>query len=799
MRDQQKTKAQLIEELVKLRRRLAKWESSKAAPETQREDFFSLLDALPAAIYLQAPDYSIRFANRSFRSLFGEPRGRPCYTVIYGREEPCEECPTFHVFETGEPRIGEWTHPTKGHVYQVYEYPYVDDDGSPLVLDLAIDITPLKQTEAALKAAEEEKAAILDSMSEVVNYQDREMAILWANRAAAQSVGLTTDKLVGRHCYEIWHQRNEPLEGCPVVKALETGQPHEAEILSPDGKVWFVRAYPVGGPQGDVLGVVETMLDITSRKQTEEALQQGEERYRGFFEDSPIALWEEDFTDVKARLDELHRTGVKDLKEYFDAHPDVVRECAALVKLVDVNQSAVELYGAGDKKDLAQGLPLIFDDESYPVFKEELLAIASGNTRFDAETTARTLDGKKKHIMLRWSVVRGYEDTLSRVLVSDIDITERKRAEKALQQLMEFNEGIVQNMGEGVIVLDQHGDVTFTNPGTDSLLGYVAEELVGQHWTRIVPPDRQTEVDSTLHEADRLELEIVRKDGLRVPVLVSSTPLLREGPPVGTLWVFTDITDRKRGERALKEYSGRLEGMVEERTRELHDAQHELMRKQRLAILGQLAGGVSHELRNPLATITNAVYFLQMTLADADEKTKEYLQLISTQAQAAGKIVSDLLDFSRKTVADRQQTPVSDLLAPLQDRCPPPNNVTVTTLVPPDLPAVLVDPQQIGQVLENLVTNAYQAMPDGGTLTVKAKAHNGEVHLAVIDTGVGIASEHMPKLFEPLFSTKPRGIGLGLSVSRTLTEANGASIEVQSEEGKGSTFTLILPTTAAED
>jgi signal transduction histidine kinase len=117
--------------------------------------------------------------------------------------------------------------------------------------------------------------------------------------------------------------------------------------------------------------------------------------------------------------------------------------------------------------------------------------------------------------------------------------------------------------------------------------------------------------------------------------------------------------------------------------------------------------------------------------------------------------------------------------------------------LPPDLPPVIVDPQQIGQVLENLVTNAYQAMPDGGNLTIEARASDGQVWLSVTDTGVGIAEENMAKLFDPLFSTKSRGVGLGLAVSKMLAEANGGTIEVESVEGRGSKFTLTLP--AADD
>jgi len=278
-----------------------------------------------------------------------------------------------------------------------------------------------------------------------------------------------------------------------------------------------------------------------------------------------------------------------------------------------------------------------------------------------------------------------------------------------------------------------------------------------------------------------------------------------EGNIIGTVMVFRDITERKRAEEALKEYSERLEEMVKERTQELREAQEELVRKEKLAILGQLAGGVGHELRNPLGVISNAVYYLQFTLSDADETTataREYLEIISEEVRNSTKIISDLLDFSRTRMPEREEIAVSELVAQVLEKRPLPEGVQVTTEIAPDLPPVYVDPRQMGQVLVNLVTNAYQAMREGGVLTISAQTSevseelpkSGWVSLSVADTGCGISQEHKAKLFEPLFTTKARGIGLGLAVSRSLVEANGGIIEVTSEVGKGSTFTVTLPT-----
>jgi len=262
---------------------------------------------------------------------------------------------------------------------------------------------------------------------------------------------------------------------------------------------------------------------------------------------------------------------------------------------------------------------------------------------------------------------------------------------------------------------------------------------------------------------------LIAKYGTKRPIADSGAPIRdEEGEIIGTVIVFRDITEIKRMEE-------------------------DLVRKEKLSVLGQLAGGVGHELRNPLGVINNAIYYLKTILPDADETTKEYLEIISSEVRNSEMIVSDLLDLSRIRPAEREETGVSELVDKTLEKQPPPEKVKVNTEIPSELPPVFVDPRQIGQVLDNLITNAYQAMPDGGKLIISAQAEKEKVSFSITDTGCGISNENMKKIFEPLFTTRARGIGLGLAVSKNLVEVNGGSIEVESEEGKGSTFTVILP------
>jgi signal transduction histidine kinase len=223
--------------------------------------------------------------------------------------------------------------------------------------------------------------------------------------------------------------------------------------------------------------------------------------------------------------------------------------------------------------------------------------------------------------------------------------------------------------------------------------------------------------------------------------------------------------------------------------RVLHEAQEELVRKEKLATLGQLAGGVGHELRNPLGVIKNSVYYLNMVLPD-DEKVRKHLGILDREVANSNRIVTELLDFARVKAPVRE---ASDLVAIVQmalERLPLPDAVTVRRELDESGPPALVDAQQVGQILLNFLLNAVQAMPDGGSVTVSVGQDEGTVFAAVEDTGVGIPPENLPKIFQPLFTTKAKGIGLGLALARDLAEANNGQITVKSTVAQGSRFAV---------
>jgi signal transduction histidine kinase len=248
-------------------------------------------------------------------------------------------------------------------------------------------------------------------------------------------------------------------------------------------------------------------------------------------------------------------------------------------------------------------------------------------------------------------------------------------------------------------------------------------------------------------------------------------------------------------EQSLRGYYEQLEKEVDIRTKDLEQVQEKLIRSERLAAVGELASGVGHELRNPLNVIRNCAYLLNMALTEkGDEEAANTLKVLDKQIDIANKIVTDLLDFTRIRPPSQVRVDLSNLVNESLSWTSMPSYVNVHVNVNGHTQQVRTDPEQIGRVFANIIANAVQAMNGkNGELNINTGADDSFVWVNFQDNGCGIPEENMVKIFEPLFTTKPKGIGLGLAISKRLVEQNGGKIEVISQVGQGTTFTVKLP------
>jgi signal transduction histidine kinase len=221
-------------------------------------------------------------------------------------------------------------------------------------------------------------------------------------------------------------------------------------------------------------------------------------------------------------------------------------------------------------------------------------------------------------------------------------------------------------------------------------------------------------------------------------------------------------------------------------------------RTERLATIGQVAGGVAHELRNPLNVVKTSVYYLLNARNPTPEKRAEHLQRIERHVVLADGVITALSNFAKMPLPSLRPAAVGPCVREALEMTPIPDNVRVSAECPPSLPAMLADPDQVCIVFANLLRNAREAMPEGGALTVTARPGPGWVEVDVTDTGVGIPPDQLGRVMEPLYSTKARGLGLGLALARAILDKNKGSLRVSSEPGRGSTFTVRL-TAAPEE
>jgi signal transduction histidine kinase len=290
------------------------------------------------------------------------------------------------------------------------------------------------------------------------------------------------------------------------------------------------------------------------------------------------------------------------------------------------------------------------------------------------------------------------------------------------------------------------------------------------------------------------EFEFVKKDGSRIYASIAASQITDDlGNKAGTMALLADITARKQMENELEKYSKHLEEIVQQKTSQLQLAQAQIIKSERLSAIGELAGMVGHDLRNPLTGITNAAYYLEKKdLATLSEQSKEMLSIISKCVDHSNKIVNDLLDYSREIRLERKEILLETLFSETLAMVQIPKKVEVKKGFS-DSTKLNVDADKFKRVFVNLIKNALDALPDGGTISLVSKEANDQVEIIFSDNGTGIPEDVLPKIFSPLFTTKAQGMGFGLAICKRIVEAHGGTIAVQTAKGNGTTFTVTLP------
>ncbi|MBU4356501.1 MAG: PAS domain S-box protein, partial [Proteobacteria bacterium] len=462
----------------------------------------------------------------------------------------------------GSPQVFEWqARDRAGRVFwvEVHLKP-IRFGARDRVLAVLRDIDRRKQAENALKESEARYRVVTEgSLAGVYVIQDERFA--YVNSIMAQIFGYQPEEIMAGtvSIRDLIDPDDLPLVRSKIRRRL-SGELEAAHYtfrgLHRDGAVIHCESFGRAVEYQGRPAIVGTLLDITERQKTQEALEKSKTHYQALFEDSPISLWQEDMTDLRAYLENLQDTGIRDVRAYFEAHPEELQQCANLIKVVDINRATLEIYEADSKEQLLTTITSIFSPESYPAFKEAIIALAEGQTWFETETVSTTLTGKKNHILLRLRVLPGSENAGNEVLTSIVDITERKRAEEALQTQTR----VLESMAEGVTVTDADGKIMYSNPAFDTMFGYQPGELIGQPASRLNDFSAAESLRFAQEMVEHLKTKRIlsgevrnrRKDGTSFYTQARISTLEIAGK---MCWVAVqeDITERRQVEAALRQ------------------------------------------------------------------------------------------------------------------------------------------------------------------------------------------------------------------------------------------------------
>lgn len=436
-------------------------------------------------------------------------------------------------------------------------------------------IAELESIETARALAEREArfSAMIANAKDLIVVIDQEARITFASPAAEQILGYSVEELVGRDVRNTVHPEDMPLVNESFESRSRTPGTApasiKARVLHKNGEWRVVEA--LGTNMFDdpaIQGIILNCRDVTEQEHVAANMRENHERFRNLFENSPVTIMEEDFSKVKVYLDELKANGVTDLEQHLDLHPELIDECVHLIRVLDANQAALQLYEVGSKSDLLGGLERSVSLEEYKIFKNELVAVFEGKTEYRSESILISSHGNMRNVIVHWAVVPGHEHDYSKVLVSLHDITERKQMEVALRKSERILRLFVEHSPAAIAMLDR--DMKYIVASRRYIQDYELEvqDLTGRSHYEVFPdiPDRWKKIHTRcLNGAvERAEEDpFLRASGRVDWIHWEIHPWYEEAGKIGGIILFSEvITERKNALERLRESEERYQHFI---------------------------------------------------------------------------------------------------------------------------------------------------------------------------------------------------------------------------------------------
>jgi PAS domain S-box-containing protein len=621
--------------------------------------------------------------------------------------------------------------------------------------------------------------AALASIGDGVILTDNVGRVTFINPVAESLCGWTTDEADGKHIHEVFEIANETTRRPapnPVDRALReqtvVGLENHTVLIRRDGQETPIddTAAPIVDEQGRLTGAVLVFRDFTEKRRAAEA----NERLAAIIGSSDDIIVSKDLNGV----------------------------------IMSWNKGAERILGYTADEIVGKHVSMLMPEAQLEDTEKILGYIRRGERVDHYETKRRTKDGRIVDVSLTVSPIRDAHGTIVGASKVGRDITERKRS----RELRERMAAIVDSSDDIIVSKDLYGAITSWNKGAEKILGYTADEMIGQHVSVLMPEEHLEDLSKILNcisrgeSVEHYETQRRRKDGVIIDVSLTVSPLRDEhGNVVGASKIGRDITERKKAEGLLLQREEELRQAAVERESLLDAERAARSEIERISIMkDEFLATVSHELRTPLNAILG---WSQLLAQGVGDDLREGLDVIQRNARAQTQLIDDLLDMSRiisgKVRLDVQPTDLSSVVDAAVEAVRPSadaKGIRLRKIIDPHAGPVMGDPTRLQQVIWNLLANAIKFTPKGGKVELFLERVNSHLEITIHDTGIGIKPEFLPFIFERFrqadsSSTRSHGgLGLGLSIVKNLVELHGGNVRAKSPgEGEGTTFAITLP------